>query len=466
MVEQKNMSIISFSPSPKQFMAWEYLTDDITTEIGYGGAASGGKSYLGCVWITCMCLANPDSAWIIGRKELTNLKRTTLITLFKVFKEFGISDKQYTYNQQNNILTFGNGSQIFFLDLGYKPSDPLFTRLGGLELTGGFIDESNEIPYQAIEILKTRIGRRGTLKPKLLETFNPDKGHVYSRYYKMWKDNTLPEYRKFLQALPNDNPYTSKEYIEQLMNADKVTKERLLFGNFEYDDDPTILIRNDSFEDLWTNTVNTDLKFISADIARFGKDTTRIGLWNGLELTNVWTYEKYDTNQVADEIKRIASEQRVPFSQIIIDEDGIGGGVLDNLRGAKGFMGNSVPFPIWDSRTYKFVPANYQNLRNQCYFTLAEYVNNHKMAVRDESVKDIIREDFSVIRQKNIDTDGKLSIISKDEMKKIIGRSPDVSDMMMMRMYFEFKKPTEQRSIEIKAQGFANRRKLRTNQVE
>lgn len=460
------MTEINFSPSLKQFKAWEYLNDDHTTEIGYGGAASGGKSYLGCVWITAMCMANPDTGWLIGRKELTNLKRTTLLTLFKVFKEFGISDKHYTYNQQNNILTFNNGSQIFFIDLGYKPSDPLYTRLGGLELTGAFIDESNEIPYQAIEILKTRLGRRGTGRPKLLETFNPDKGHVYSRYYKLWKDEKLPEHRQFLQALPNDNPYTSKEYIEQLQNADKVTKERLLFGNFEYDDDPTILVRNDAFEDMWTNTVDNETKIISVDVARFGKDTTRIGLWNGLELTKVWTYEKYAVDQTADEIKRIASEYRVPFSQIIIDEDGIGGGVLDLVRGAKGFMGNSVPFPIWDTRQFKFTPANYQNLRNQCYFTLAEYINNHKIAVRDESIKDILREDISVIRQKNQDTDGKLSIISKDDMKEIIGRSPDVSDMMMMRMYFEFKKPDEQRRIEIKMQGFANRHKHKTNQVE
>lgn len=457
---------INFKPSNKQWQAWEYLTDDTTTEIGYGGAASGGKSYLGCVFITTMCLAYPDTAWLIGRKELTNLKRTTILTLFKVFKDFGITEKQYTYNQQNNILTFGNGSQIFFLDLGYKPSDPLYTRLGGLELTGAFIDEANEIPYQAVEILKTRIGRRGNLKPKLLETFNPDKGHVYSRYYKPWKDGILPEHRRFLQALPQDNPHTSKEYIEQLKNADKITKERLLFGNFEYDDDPTILVRTDAFEDMWTNTVQKGTKYLSIDVARFGKDTTRIGLWDGLELQKVWTYSKYALDQIADEVRRIASENLVPFLQIIIDEDGVGGGLVDMLKGVKGFMGGSTPFPIWDIRVARFVPANYTNLRTQCYFTLAEYVNNHKIAVRDDTIKETLRDDFSVIRQKNIDTDGKLALISKDEMKEIIGRSPDVSDMMMMRMFFEFKKPNEQQKIEMRHRSFINRRNLGINQAE
>lgn len=457
---------INFKPSKKQFEAWEYLNDDITTELGYGGGASGGKSYLGCVWITTMCLAYPDTAWLIGRKELTNLKRTTIITLFKVFKDFGIDQSMYGYNQQNNILTFQNGSQIFFLDLGYKPSDPLFTRLGGLELTGAFVDEANEIPVEAINILKTRLGRRGECKPKILETFNPDKGHVYSRYYKPFKEGKLPNHRKFIPALATDNPYTTKEYIDQLKNSDKVTKERLLFGNFEYDDDPSVLVNTDAFEDLFTNTVNRFGKFMSVDVARFGKDKTAIGLWNGLELTKVYIYEKYGLDQLADVIKTLASNEQVPFSHIIIDEDGVGGGLVDMLRGVKGFMSNSVPFEMWDTREFKFIKPNYQNLKAQCYFTLADMINNHKIACRDVSIKELLREDLSVIRQKNQDSDGKLAIISKDEMKEIIGRSPDVSDMMMMRIYFEFKKPKEAMNIELRARAMINKRNFSINQVE
>lgn len=456
----------TFKPSKKQYEAWEYLTDDITTELGYGGGASGGKSYLGCVWITTMCLAYPDTAWLIGRKELTNLKRTTIITLFKVFKDFGLDPTMYQYNQQNNIITFSNGSQIFFLDLGYKPSDPLFTRLGGLELTGAFVDEANEIPIEAINILKTRLGRRGTLKPKILETFNPDKGHVYSRYYRPHKEGKLPPHRKFIPALATDNPYTTEEYLEQLRNSDKITKERLLFGNFEYDDDPSILVNTDAFEDLFTNTVNKKEKFLSIDVARYGKDKTAIGLWNGYELSKVYIYEKYGIDQLSDVIKTLASQEQIPYSHIIIDEDGIGGGLVDNLRGVKGFMGNSIPFEIWDTRQFKFIPANFQNLKAQCYFTLADMINNHKLSVKDETIKELLREDLSAIRQKNQDSDGKLAIISKDDMKDIIGRSPDISDMMMMRMYFEFKKPNEMQTIEQRARAMVNRKKLSVNQVE
>jgi phage terminase large subunit len=439
---------VTFKPSVKQFTAWEYLTDQTTTEIGYGGAASGGKSYLECVFLTTMCLAYPDTGWMLGRKELTNLKRTTLLTLFKVFSDFGMDEKSYSYNQQNNIITFPNKSQIFLFDLGYKPSDPLYTRLGGLELTGGAIDESNEVPAEAINIVKTRIGRRNNekhnLKPKLLETFNPDKGHVYYRYYKPWKDGTLPAHRRFVFALPGDNPYTSEAYMEQLRQSDRVTRERLLLGNFDYDDDPTTMIRVDAVSDLKTNAVSTEGGYLSVDVARFGRDKTVIGLWHGLKMERATILEKAGTDVVASTVKQIAFDNQVPFSQIIVDEDGVGGGVIDQLGGVVGFLNNSRPFEVWDSRTYKFVASNYSNLKTQCYFKLAELINSHKMAVADDSIRDVMTQDLSAIKQRNMDSDGKLQIISKEEMKELLGRSPDVADMLMMRMFFEFRRPEGQ----------------------
>ncbi len=125
----------------------------------------------------------------MGRKEMINLKRTTLLTFFKVCMEYGVNTSEhFNYNQQTNIITVGNGSQIFLLDLSHQPADPLYTRLGSLELTGGFVDESNEVDIRAITIVKTRLGRRKNeeykLLPKFLETFNPDKGHVYADYFK------------------------------------------------------------------------------------------------------------------------------------------------------------------------------------------------------------------------------------------------------------------------------------------
>lgn len=442
----KNQRIITFKPSKKQFEAWEALTDQETTDLGYGGGGFGGKSYLGCFWLLAMCLAYPGSGWLMGRKELNNLKRTTLLTFFKVCADYKIeAGKDFNLNQQTNIVSFPNGSQIFLFDLSYQPSDPLYTRLGGLELTGAFVDESNEVEGSAINILRTRLGRRKNeeygLKPKLLETFNPDKGHVYQEYYKPWKDQSLPIYRKFIKALPTDNPHTTIDYLEQLKNSDKTTIERLLKGNFEYDDDPATLINYDALIDLWTNTIEDDGEsYLTADIARYGQDKTVLGVWEGLKLKKVYILEKLGTDQIAEQIKILSRDHKIPFSHILIDEDGIGGGVVDQLRGVKGFIGNATPFP---NKVTK-LPENYQNLKAQCSYEVARIINKHEMAIEAEvtgesqkDFRDKLIEELEQVKTIDGDKDGKKKIRGKEETKELLKRSPDRADMVMMRAWFE-----------------------------
>ena len=432
---------------PKQSDAFDAYQSESITELGYGGAAGGGKTRLGCYLAIYIAEAYPRSKGAIGRKELKTLRQTTLATLFEVFNELGYKpETDFKYNAQDSKITFANGSELLLLDMAYSPQDPEYTRFGSLELTWAWVDESNESPLKAIAILKTRVGRKNNFNGKIvknfwLETFNPDKGHVYSDYYKPWKEDKLPHYRAFIRATAGDNSHLPKAYIENLQRADKMTRERLLEGNFEYDDDPTILISTDAIEDMWTNTViKNDKKFIVCDVARYGGDKTIITTWDSFEVVEVEVYQKLGVDQVAERIKSTASRYYIPFSKIIVDEDGVGGGVVDVLRGVKGFMANRTPF----LNRFTGLPDNFKNLKTQCAYLLADYVNSHKIAVKNvsEDVKQMIREDLSWLKRKNGDKDGKLEIMSKDEIKEAIGRSPDIGDTLMMRMYFELEQPT------------------------
>jgi len=42
-----------------------------------------------------------------------------------------------------------------------------------------------------------------------------------------------------------------------------------------------------------------------------------------------------------------------------------------------------------------------------------------------------------MIRRRTPEADGKLAVISKDEIARMHGKSPDYADAIMMRMYFE-----------------------------
>lgn len=449
------MSQATINLLPKQTEAFEYFEDATTTELGYGGAAGGGKTRLGWYIFLPAALQYPGSKWGIGRKELKTLRMTTLATGWEILAELGMKkERDYGYNAQDGVFTFPNGSQIILIDTAYSPQDPEYTRFGGYELTGDWIDESNETPAKAKAILKTRIGRKNrgklpdgsewTLKPFHLETFNPDKGHVYQDYYKPYRDGNLPPFRRFVPALPGDNPHLPEAYIENLRRADKITRERLLLGNFDYDDDPNRLINYDAITDLFTNTIVKETKrYITCDVARHGVDKTVIMVWEGFEVIKHQEYARSDIDEIVRILRGEASTYQVPYSQIIADEDGVGGGVIDGMRGIKGFMGNSRPFDVIDTRTGKMVPAYFKNLRAQAYKKLADFINAHQMAVRidDTDVQEKLSEELGVIKRKNADKEQAFQIISKPEMKEYLGRSPDYADTLMMRMYFELASP-------------------------
>jgi phage terminase large subunit len=58
----------------KQTRAIDYLEDNITTELLYGGAAGGGKSILGCYWQLKRRLKYPGTRGLIGRSSLKDIK--------------------------------------------------------------------------------------------------------------------------------------------------------------------------------------------------------------------------------------------------------------------------------------------------------------------------------------------------------------------------------------------------------
>ncbi len=434
---------VRFALSKKQAIAWDYLFDSSTNFVGYGGAAFGGKSYLLCYWLLIMCQAYPGTAWGLGRRELSVLRKTTLITLFKAFDESGMKAQvDYVYNAQQNIITFPNKSIIFLIDTAYQPSDPLYTRFGGLELTGCAVDESAETDESAITILFTRTGRKlnGHYKigRKFLETFNPDKGHVYRRYYKPWKEAALPETYNFVQALPQDNPSPeAAEYVNGILaNADKVTIERLIYGNFEYDDDPSKLMEYDKIIDIFSNThVVPGRKCITVDIARLGGDRIVKIEWDGFR-GKVYATDRQKLDVTGDWIEQSRYRMKLGVSDVLVDEDGMGGGVVDFLK-YKGFGNNAAPLPSPKNPMYK---PNYDSLKSQCAFGMADIVNANGLYLECEPwMKPLIIEEFEQVKQKAMDNDLKKGVIPKDKMKEILRRSPDFWDTVMMRYWFELK---------------------------
>lgn len=457
---------ITYNPFLRQDEALDYLMDDVTTEILYGGAGGGGKSYLGCIWLLLLALKYPGVRLLMGRSKLKGLKETTLKTFFKVCKDQKIKGDgdHYKYNQQSNTIQFYNGSEILLKDLFYYPSDPDYDSLGSLEIGAAFLDEVAQIKDKAVEIVKSRLGWKlddGTeIKTKIFMSCNPSKNFSYTKFYKPWRDGVLEPRKQFIPALPTDNPHLSKGRLEELNNLTGTSRKRLLLGLWEYDEDPNTLMTYDNITSIYLNNhilefdsnkniIGTKLKdgtiindnYITCDPARFGKDKTVIWCWKGLNGYKKIVMEKKSTVEVSSYLKALAIKENIPMTNIIIDDDGIGGGVQDQVPGSIRFINGSSPIR----------KELFSNLKAQCYYKLADVINNKELYLSDplleETEIELINQELEQVKAKNVDKDGKKELVAKDQIKLILGRSPDYADSIMLRMY-----PI----VKHKAQGFSN----------
>ena len=427
---------INIDLTKKQSQAWKLLMDDKTNEVLYGGSAGAGKSWLGCLWITTLCLKYNGIRCLIGRTVLQQLKLTTLNTLFETLQSMGLkSGENYVYNGQSNVITFTNKSEIVLKDLAYQPSDPNFDSLGGLELTAVFVDEAAQISQLAYNILKSRMRFKLTeynLQPKILMTCNPGQVWLKKVFYLPYIQDTLEPTKAFVPALPLDNPHLPASYIEMLKSLPPAQRRRLLEGDWNYMDESDNLFDFDSISNSVFSSVpqGTDKKYISVDVARFGSDRSVAIVWNGLVVLEVLIYTKLSTTELSSEIRELIAKYGVHPNNVIVDSDGVGGGVADQIRGTN-FVNNSRPLH----------EQNFSNLKSQCYVKLSELFKEGKISlnIMDPATIDELTQELLAVKLKDVDKDNKVQVQSKDDMKKILGKSPDLSDALMMRMYFEIK---------------------------
>lgn len=427
---------IDINLTKKQSKAWKLLFDNKTNEILYGGSAGAGKSLLGCLWIVTICLKYNGIRCLIGRTVLQQLKMTTLNTLFEVLQIMQLkAGTHFNYNGQTNVITFYNDSEIILKDLAYQPSDPNFDSLGGLELTAVFVDEAAQVSQLAYNILKSRIRfklNQFNLIPKILMTTNPGQVWLKKEFYIPFVQQTLEPNKAFVPALPMDNPHLPSSYIDMLKSLPPSQRRRLLEGDWDYMDENDSLFKFDEITNsIFRKTPNeTEKKYMTVDVARFGDDRSVVMIWLGLVVISCHIYRKLSTVELSSNINDLMRSHGIHPSNIIVDSDGVGGGVADQIRG-QNFVNNSSALHN----------QNFSNLKSQCYVKLSEMFKEGKISINllEPSIIDDLTQELLAVKLKDLDRDNKISVQSKDDMKKILGKSPDLSDALMMRMLPEIK---------------------------
>jgi hypothetical protein len=216
------------------------------------------------------------------------------------------------------------------------------------------------------------------------------------------------------------------------LQLDKNSKQRLYYGNWEYDDDPSTLIDQDSIIDYFNpiHIKREGQRYMTIDVARMGKDKTVFRVWHGWLVIDRFEIAKSGLDELVSKAKELQAKHGVSNSNTIADEDGVGGFAVDAIR-CSGFVNNSKALN----------GENYDNLKSQCSILMAKKIVLKEVGeiCNDGNVRDITSEEMEQIKMKDIDKDGRLSIVPKDKIKEMIGRSPDEWDSIMMRYWFEIK---------------------------
>jgi hypothetical protein len=239
-------------------------------------------------------------------------------------------------------------------------------------------------------------------------------------------------------------------YLANLHSQDDATKAALLDGNWKVRNDDDLMIPYESMQNALTSDfVGKDgqgnileaKRYITADIALQGSDRLVILVWHGWRCIDVKILDKADPRQVVDIIEDLAIIHKVPRSQIAYDSDGLGTYLRGYLSGARAFVNNQKAFSN----------EKYKNLKTQCAYKVAERFNANEVyftpmaatyKLEDgRTFAEVLVMESRCLKRDDIYNEKYMSIIPKEKMKLINGRSPDVLDAVLIRAFFDVQQP-------------------------
>jgi hypothetical protein len=323
------------------------------------------------------------------------------------------------------------------------------------------VDEASGVDekiYEAGEGFLTGTGAR------VLLIGNPTKpsGQFYRAFTSERADwNTLhisaPQSPNFTGEAALMDPDVASRIVTQAWVEDKKRRwgeESTLYqvrvmGNFPDQSDDTIISlvsvenaqRRDA-EDEGVDLLDHPSVTISCDVARFGNDETVLMTRRGPKCEMLEVYHGRDTMATVGKIvghTRLALKQPAVLRvRVVVDDDGVGGGVTDRLRESlqeelRSERADLVPYRGGEKAIR---PERFTNKRTESWFRAKWAMDSLDIPNDDDLAADLV----SVLYK--MTSSGQLQAERKDDVKKRLMRSPDRGDALVMLL-----EPERQRAV-------------------
>ena len=208
---------VALNQNPKQEL---FFNTAINAALGkseyrylfYGGAIRGGKSFVCATIFLFFAKMFKNSRWHIFRSDFPALSATTIPTFEKIIT----NSPHWRWNRDKSNYYLENTiskGKIFFRGENIT-QDPELNDLLGLETNGIWLEQIEELSEKLFEIGLSRCGSwyiDNMPMPIILSTFNPTQTWVKQKVFEPFRLGELKPPYYFLQALPSDNAFVTKE---------------------------------------------------------------------------------------------------------------------------------------------------------------------------------------------------------------------------------------------------------------
>lgn len=183
------------------------------------GSVRSGKTYISLIqWAFFVASRPKHEEFLMLGKTLTSLKRNCLGLLEDLVGE---KNFRYSISAKTGVLY---GRTVWLEGADNERAE---TKVRGMTLAGGYVDEATTIPASVIRMLLTRLSETGAI---LISTTNPDTPECYVNQEIILNSEIDKQVVKFTL---NDNTFLDEEYKESVRKEfTGVFYERFILGNF------------------------------------------------------------------------------------------------------------------------------------------------------------------------------------------------------------------------------------------
>jgi len=416
----------------QQSRAWRLLTDKQLDMVSllFGGGKGGGKSVLFCLWVDEWCRwlkeffdLQPSSkpplpVGFIGRKQGVDFRHTTLETFKRI-----IPPDHYRIREQDQEIIIDEAVKVYY---GGLDDQEKINKFNSAEFAFIGIDQGEETERVDVDVLQ------GTLRLKYNELIPPYKQLYTANPADCWLkedfiDNKKPNHY-FIPALHADNPHLPSSYVNTLRSAFQYNKALLaayLDGDWYSLQAENSLLSAKMLNDLkdvklWAK----DLKRIIVCDPSLGGDECVIYFTENYSVKDMEILHERDTMKVAGQM--VVMGKRYRTNNYALDIIGIGQGIGDRLREMD--ERNNVQF-INSAEKMDPMLSMGVNLRAAMAWHFMQLVIDRKIPFPEDEE---LRTQLLALKFKVVNSNGKVLLLPKEEVKKRLGRSPDRADAYIM----------------------------------